>query len=203
MSRGARLALPVVLVALALVVCAIVWVTMRQEQAAAAVPIPGPDQARVVVADPSIALPYPVEVPGTADGCPAAAFRSPAEPSSVSDGFASIMLPGGGDGAVLAACIGAVDDLGPLEDHVASLWTGEAYDQEGEEDPWERLSIERVVSPLGDSLALTSRIGVRVLTDHYVERDGWIYAVGYLRPTASADADRAVVDAILASWEWR
>lgn len=203
MSRGARLTLPVVLVALVLVVCAIVWVTMRQEQAAAAVPIPGPDQARVVVADPSIDLPYLVEVPGTADGCPAAAFRSPVEPAVLSDGYASLMLPGGHDGALLTVCIAAVDDVGPVGEHVAAIWTGEVFEESGEADLWERLSIERIVSPLGDSLALTSRIGVRVLTDHYVERDGWIYAVGYLRPAESADADRAVVDAILASWEWR
>lgn len=203
MSRGARLTLPVVLVALVLVVCAIVWVTMRQEQAAAAVPIPGPDEARVVVADPSVELPYLVEVPGTADGCPAAAFHSPAEPLTVDAGGAGIMLPGGDDGAVLTACIGAVDDLGSVDEHVAALWTGEAFDEAGEEDLWERRSIERVVSALGDSLALTSSIGHRVLTDHYVERDGWVYAVGYLRSDASGDADRAVVDAILASWEWR
>lgn len=203
MSRGARLTLPVVLVALVLVVCAIVWVTMRQEQAAAAAPIPGRDQARVVVADPSIELPYLVEVPGTADGCPAASFRSPAEPNVVSDGFASLMLPRSDAAAVLVTCMGEVDERGTPEEFVEGFWSGEAFDDDADAAAWERLSIERVASPFGDALALTSRIGGRLLTDHYVERDGWVYAVGYLRDESEGEADRAVVDAILASWEWR
>ena len=204
--RAARVALAVVTVALVAAVGVIVWLTMRGNQAQAA-PIPGPGEARAVVADPSIELPYLVEVPGTADGCPAAAFASPVEPLTVTDGYAGVMLPRGNGAALLATCIGAVDDMGTVEDVVADVWSGEGL-EDLQEDlvadmEWERLSIERITSPFGDALAVTSRLGTKLLTDHYVERDGWVYAVGYLRAEADADVDRGVVDAILASWQWR
>ena len=201
MSRTERIAL-VALGAVLVAAGVVLWWTTRPDEPAGA-PIPGAGEARVVVADPSIDLPYLVEVPRTADGCPAAAFRSPAEPLSVAEGNAGIMLPGGHDGAVLTACIGAVADVGALDRFVADVWSGEGLEDVAEADVWERLWIERIDSPLGDALAVTSRVGARLLTDHYVERDGWIYAVGYLRPEASGDADRAVVDGILASWQWR
>ena len=202
MSRAARIALVVVGVALVAVVGAIVWLT-TQEDAPEAAPIPGPGAGRTVVADPSIELPYLVEVPGNDDGCPAGAFSSPVEPLTVSDGYASLMLPRGDDAALLVTCIGEVADVGAPEEFVAQSWSGEGYDDPAEAAMWERLSIERIDSPFGDSLALTSRIGVRLLTDHFVERDGWIYAIGYLRGEADSDVDRAVVDAVLASWQWR
>lgn len=201
MSRTQRRVLAVVVGAFAIVVGVIIWMTMRVADASA-VPIPGRGEARTVLADPSIELPYVVEAPGTAQGCPSAAFRSPVEPLTVSEGSSALMLPRGDGAALLTACIGAVDDMGSLDDTVADVWLGVGMD-EATAEAWERLSIERVVSPLGDALAVTTRVGVNLLTDHYVERDGWIYAVGYLRPEAGGDADRAVVDAILASWQWR
>jgi hypothetical protein len=112
------------------------------------------------------------------------------------------MLPGDDGAALLAACIGDVDDVGTPERVVDDLWSGKAAEEGAEAAEWERLTVERSTSPYGDALALTSRLGTRVLTDHYVERDGWLYAVGYLR-YEGVDVDRPGVDAILASWQWR
>lgn len=202
MSRAARIALVVVGTALVAVVGAVVWVS-TQVRGPGSAPVPGAGEARTVVADPSIELPYLVEVPGTADGCPAAAFRSPAEPITVTDGYAGVMLPRSDDAALLVTCMGDVDERGAVEELVAGFWSGEGFDDPAEAEAWERLSIERIASPFGDAIAVTSRIGGKLLTDHYVERDGWVYGVGYLRAESDGDADRAVVDAILASWEWR
>lgn len=202
MSKAARTAVVILTVALGVGIGVIVWMTMLMDQPEAA-PIPGAGDARAVVADPSIGLPYLVEVPGTAAGCPGAAFRSPADPvGTPTDGNAGVMLPGADGAALIAACIGDVDDVGTPEQVVADLWSGKAAEESPEAAEWERLSVERSTSSYGDALALTSRLGTQVLTDHYVERDGWLYAVGYLRHEGS-DVDRLVVDAILASWEWR
>lgn len=212
MTRAQRIAFAVVGVALAVVAGVIVWLTLRGDQPEAA-PIPPAGAARVVVADAAIELPYVVEVPGTADGCPAATFRSPAEPVvTPSDGYAGVMLPGGDGAALTVACIGAVDEVGTPEEVVAGLWSGETRAEVAAEmaeagfpdEAWpEPLAIERLTSPHGADILLTSRTGRYVLTDHYVERDGWVHGVGYLRPEGDGDVDRAVVDAILASWEWR
>lgn len=198
-SRHARIALAIVGAALVVVVGVVVWMARTDQPAGA--PIPEPAEARSVVADPSIDLPNLVEVPGNADGCPAAAFSSPEGPTSVSDGYAAVMLPRGDDAALMTACIGAVDDVGSVDEFVPKLWAGDGPG--GDAAGGEALSIERVISPFGAALAVTSRIGTSLLTDHYVERDGWVYAVGYLRAEADGDVDRPVVDAVLASWEWR
>lgn len=200
MTRAQRIAFAVVGVALAGVVGVIVWLTLRGDQPEAA-PIPPAGEARVVVADPSIELRYLVEVPQGAGGCPAATFRSQAEPEMPPvDGSTAVRLPG--EGAFMVACIGDVDDVGTPEELVADLWAGDA-DGTADGASWERVSVERVSSAHGDALALTSRIGGKVLTDHYVVRDGWVHAVGYLRRDGSGDADRALFDAMLASWEWQ
>lgn len=199
MSSAQRTTLALALAALVAVLGAIGW-RWWQERAAEE-RLPDLSTARVIEPDPDSALPYLVEVPGTADGCPAAAFRSSVEPTvGPSEGYVALTPPGADGMAVIATCLGAVTELGTPEELVAELWSG-AADEESAEAAWERLSVERVTSPFGAALALTSRLGTRVLTDHYVERDGWVYAVGYLR-VEGTDADRPLVDAILASWLW-
>lgn len=209
MSRAARIALVVVGAALVAVVGAIVWIS-TQGVGAEAAPIPGPGEGRTVVADPSVELPYLVEVPGGPDGCPGGTFRSPAEPlRAPQDGYAAVMLPSSEGAAVIVACIGALEESGSVEEFVADILSGKAGDEAVASGVLERdtlptpLLVERLSSPHGDDIVLTSRVGLSLLADHYVERDGWVHAIGYLRREATGDVDRPVVDAILASWQWR
>lgn len=209
MSKAARIALAVVGVALAGVVGTFVWLTVGGDAPEMA-QIPPASGARVVVADPSIELPYVIEVPTGAEGCPGGTFRSPAEPlRAPQDGYVAVMLPPRGDVALVVACIGTVEENGTVEELVTDILSGERGDEAVASGLYERdalptpLTVERLRSPHGDDVVLTSRVGPSLLTDHYVERDGWVHAIGYLRPEGSGDVDRAVVDAILASWEWR
>lgn len=144
MSRAARVVLVVLLTALVAAAGMIASLVLRDDGSA---PIPDASEARVVAADPAVDLPYEVAVPA-GDGCPAAAFRSPAEPLlPPSAGYATVVLDQEGGSAFLAVCVGAVEEVGHLEEVVTDVWSG--------------------------------------------------------RAAQDVDPERAVVDAILDSWQWR
>ena len=205
MSTAARVLTVTLVVALAGIVGLGVWL-MRAGSEGGAGGLPLADAERTLVADPEIALPEVVDVPATGT-CPAFTFRAPVPTTTGpgADGYVTFALPGDDGSAVLVVCNGAVDEVGTPEEVVADLWSGETdvAGADADADVWERLFAERVTSSYGDAIALTSRFGSQLLTDHYVERDGGLHIVGYLRPEASGDRHRAVVDAMLASWQWR
>lgn len=212
MHRAANVAIAVVLVAIAGVVGGGVWLLRERRADSAAASLPVADTVRTVEVDPAdvAGLPVAVEVPAGEGECPPHAFRAPGEPLAAVDGGRTFLL--GDDGsAILTVCLGSVAELGTPEELVADIWAGTfpvedavAAEMMAElESATERLYVERVASPYGEAIALTTRIGPSLVTDHYVERDGWVHAVGYLRRDGSGDPDRALVDAVLASWQWR
>ena len=61
--------------------------------------------------------------------------------------------------------------------------------------------VHRVESPLGEGWRSTSRFGRHVVTDTYVDHDGWAYVIGVLSSAQHARAVEAY-DAVLATWQW-
>ncbi|GGB96029.1 hypothetical protein [Cellulomonas carbonis] len=157
----------------------------------------GTPRGEHVVAPSSVALPYRVDVPDVADaGCPPHAFDVPA-PSSVATvgtgaGASEATVPLGDGAHLLAVCLGRVADVGTV-DEIAAAPASEGTTLVGTLD---------VTSPHGDGVRRTTRIGDQLLSDHLVERDGWVHVVGYLRRADQGDRHQGVVDAVLSSWSW-
>lgn len=145
-------------------------------------------------------LPVLVErAAGEAGGCPAHAYRAPAEPMLAPQTSADGSTGGSsgtyavGDGShLLVQCLGASSEHPPLE-----AW-GE--DRPDGDDGFEVVSLtfeERV--GLGLVVRQSLGLGGEVLvTDWVFERDGWVFAVGHLK----AQGGPGPAEALLSSWTW-
>jgi hypothetical protein len=145
-------------------------------------------------------LPVRVErAAGEAGGCPAHAYRAPAEPMVAPQPDADGSTGGSsgtyavGDGShLLVQCLGASSEHPPLED-----W-GE--DRPSSDDGFEVVSLtfeER--AGLGLVVRQALGLGGEVLvTDWVFERDGWLFAVGHLK----AQGGPGPAEALLSSWTW-
>ena len=106
-----------------------------------------------------------------------------------------------GDDGLLLTCFGTVEEVGNLDDLVADR---RAHGIRGEtsDDASHPLvgAPVRVVSPFGDSVRFEYVIGLRTITEWVVERDGTIFAVGYLHDGSASRL--AEVQAVMAGWRW-
>jgi hypothetical protein len=184
----------VLLVAAASVVGMAVWVA-RPDSAAGAWEPTGP--VREITADPGVVLDQVLAVPADPGGCPGFTVPAPAAsrypPSRGEDGGSEAAIPLGSEAHVMVVCMGRSAEVG---------FPPDADPEEFEASGLELLRIEAVRSAHGEGPAITSRIGRMLLTDYYVERDGWVHAVGYLRPEEVGDTYLPVVETMLASWSW-
>src|SRR5665647_3043680 len=120
-----------------------------------------------------------------ADGCPGYSFASPAssgtEMISGADGSRSeaTITIAAEEAFALSVCLGRVSELGTPDEAIEGAL--------GEGDREQVGPLVDVSSAYGDATALTTRIGRMLLTDFYVEQDGWLHAVGYLRPEEVGD----------------
>ncbi len=137
----------------------------------------------------------PVRVESTEGRCPAYAFSAPDE--SVTGGPADANgFALGEHGSVHLTCIGASSQYGGLAG-LSRLAT------EGD-DTFAVAAPLAVETPLGTVLKIDQRMSHQDLTEWWVERNGYILGIGYLRGIDEADAhDIATVESVLASWEWR
>jgi hypothetical protein len=209
MSAAARIVLAVLLVALVGLGGAYWWVTRPTPEEVLV------GETRVLIVDPTVELPYLLEIPTAANGCPGYTVPAPGEsiydPIVGPDEFRSewaITLDG--DAAILAVCFGPVSELGELDDFVGEVLdsVGEHLDEDSEDPVVAALvreqvgAVDEIRSPHGDGPAVTTKVGSSVLTDFYVEHDGFIHGVGYLRPESTGDLYLPTVEAMLASWSW-
>jgi hypothetical protein len=201
MSVPARIVLVVLLVALVGMGGAYWWVTR---------PTPEPElvgEVRVLTVDPDVELPVLLEIPTDPNGCPGYTVSAPGEsmftPTVGPDGSRSdwtINL--GGGVALLSVCFGPVSEVGDLDDFLDR--------RSIEKDLYEELlgaveqvgAIDEIRSAHGDGPARTTRFGEVLVTDFFVEHDGFIHGVGYMRPESVGDAYLPIVEAMLASWSW-
>ncbi len=155
-----------------------------------------PAEVRTIVGDPAVALPYEVAIPADLNGCPAATVAAPAPPMTAPDTTrpaATTTVPLGDGTFLLAVCL----DMSAADVEKVARGQGETA-----EDGLELVAAERVSSAFGEGYAVTHRAGRQLVTDTYVARGGWVYAVGFLRPEASPDLHRDLYEAMLASWRW-
>lgn len=161
---------------------------------------PEPRETEVLTLDPAISLDHPIEVPADgADGCPGYSFASPAPAtmqliSGVDGSRSEAAITIGTEAFALSVCLGRVSELGTPDEAIEAAL--------GEGDREQVGPLVHVSSAYGDATALTTRIGRMLLTDFYVEQDGWLHAVGYLRPEEVCDTYLPTVEAVLASWAW-
>jgi len=162
---------------------------------------PEPRETKVLTLDPAISLDDLIEVPADgADGCPGYSFASPAssgtEMISGADGSRSeaIITIAAEEAFALSVCLGPVSELGTPDEAIEAALSEGDREQVG--------PLVDVSSAYGDATALTTRVGRMLLTDFYVEQDGWLHAVGYLRPEEVGDTYLPTVEAVLASWAW-
>lgn len=205
MSVPARIVATVLVVALAGVGGAYWWVTRE-------VPVDVPvGETRVLTVDPTIALPVLLEIPTDANGCPGYTVPAPAEPM-----FEPVIGEGGtrsdftvrlgATTAILSVCNGPVSENGTADEAVEYVVSGkvpEEYDDLGVDVERQVVGgVDQVISARGDGPALTTRFGQMLVTDFYVEHDGYLHIVGYLRPESVGDTYLPTVEAMLASWSW-
>jgi hypothetical protein len=143
------------------------------------------------------ALPAPAVVLTTdfasADAtCPAYATKVPAPMHDGGGGTATTML--GDDDALLLSCFGTVDQVGHLDELVDDRRAHGVSDAPLVGPP------VAVTSPLGESVRTEYRIGSHTITEWVVEKDGAIFAVGYLHDGTARHL--AEVHAVMAAWRW-
>ena len=145
-------------------------------------------------------LPHEIVV-ASHDGRPGLQFRSVAPSASFPEtgattgparSEATVRL--GGDGVLLVVSLGRVDEVGGAEAESLRFAVEPALG--------ERVGpVTRASSALGESWTVVSELGTSRLTEIRVERDGYLYAIGILRPTDRPEAD-GVAAQMLATWEW-
>lgn len=204
MSAAARIVLAALVAALVGLGGAYWWVSR---------PTPEPElvgQVRVLTADPDVELPYLLEIPTDPNGCPGYTVPAPGEsryePAVGEDGGRSdAAIDLGGGSAILIVCSGPVSEVGTADEAVAFAIDGDygdEYPSLPDVDLEQVGAVDEIRSAHGDGPALTSRIGRTLITDFYVEHDGYLHIVGYMRPEAVGDAHLPTVEAMLASWSW-
>jgi hypothetical protein len=109
------------------------------------------------------------------------------------DGRSEAAIPLGSEAHLIVVCTGRFAEFG---------FGLDVEPEELEASGVERLGVVDVRSAHGEGPAITSRIGRMLLTDYFVERDGWVHVVGYLRPEEVGDTYLPVVETMLASWSW-
>jgi len=208
-SVPARIVLAVLLVALVGLGGAYWWVTRSTPQPELV------GEVRVLTVDPAIELPYLLEIPTDPNGCPGYTVPAPGEPryapAVAADGSRSDWAMSLEDGvALLGVCFGPVSEVGDLDDVIDELLdsVGEPLVEDSEDSVLADVvreqvgAVDEIRSAHGDGPAVTTTIGSMVVTDFYVEHDGFIHAVGYLRPESVGDLYLPTVEAMLASWSW-
>ncbi|MCR6689386.1 hypothetical protein [Cellulomonas sp.] len=126
--------------------------------------------------------------------CPAYSTHVPVDMDTGWQGSTNasgMLAPGNG---LMLTCFGSVAQVGHLDDLVDDRRA------HGVED-YELIGAPVVVtSPLGESVRFDYAVGLHVITEWVVEREGAVFAVGYLHDgTASHLAE---VQAVMAGWRW-
>lgn len=124
--------------------------------------------------------------------CPGYATKVPAPMQGGASGTATTML--GDDDALLLSCFGTVDQVGHLDELLDDRRSHGVSDVPLVVPP------VAVTSPLGESVRFEYRIGARTVTEWVVERDGAIFAVGYLHDGTARHL--AEVQAVMTAWQW-
>lgn len=197
-SVAQRIAMVLVLALLLGVGGVIAWLHWQDRYGASATTIARPDVTQ--------ALSEVVTVPD-AGPCSAFSFASPvpsqlAPQPAAADGSRSLAtVPLDDDGsAFLVVCLGTVQDRGSPQEAAEAAAAGMPAGLTPEPARVERRD------PFGDMVRLDTAFGSgRRLSDWYVERQGTLFVVGYLRSVDGADAVResdVVVEQMLASWRW-
>ncbi|GGC09835.1 hypothetical protein [Cellulomonas carbonis] len=127
-------------------------------------------------------------------GCPGYGLTAPVTPRT-SEGSTDLELDD--ESWVTVRC------LGPLEQAGTALEAASPWPDAEEAPAGTRTGPVLVVSAYGEAFQADTHFtsnGAR-LTEWFVERDGYLVAVGYLRHEGAVDRT-ATVEAVLASWEW-
>lgn len=163
---------------------------------------------RVLTADPDVDLPYRLDIASDPGGCPGYTMRAPgpskyAPTRSVDGSRSDAAIDLGGGAFILSVCLGPVSTVGEPRDLVAAVLAGDHPESPVEDVVLEQVGpIDEIVSAHGTGPALTSRVGSSLVTDFYVVHDGFVHAVGYLRPESVGDTYLSTVEAVLAGWSW-
>lgn len=197
-SAAQRIAMALVLALLLGVGSVIAWLHWQDRHGASATTIASPAVTQ--------ALSEVVTVPE--DGaCPGFSFASPApsrfapQPASADGSRSLATVPLDDDGsAFLVVCLGSVQDRGSPHEAAEAAAAGMPTGLTTEPARVERRD------PFGDMVRLDTAFGSgKRLSDWYVERQGALFVVGYLRSVDGADVVResdVVVEQMLASWRW-
>ncbi|MDT0166351.1 hypothetical protein Q9R32_12380 [Actinotalea sp. AC32] len=149
--------------------------------------------ATVTLEPTAVAPAHAVRV-AAAGGCPGYGLTSPVAPRR-SEGGTDLELDD--ESWVTVRCLGPTEQAGTAPE-AASPWPDGVQAPAGT-----RTGPVLVVSAYGEAFRADTHFtsnGVR-LTEWFVERHGYLLAVGYLRHEDAADRT-ATVEAVLASWEW-
>lgn len=147
--------------------------------------------------DASVELPHRIDHPVSANGCPAYTVDAPVAPrATVTEQDTTFIVDDDPMLAILLVCMGTVDEIGHVGETVGAVPAEDVGATRFATPVW-------VQSPFGKALHVQSRFETTgtMLSEWFVERDGYVYAVGHLHP----DDDMTVIptiEAMLTTWQW-
>lgn len=167
--------------------------------------------AVVTVLPPVVPADLPETLVVTSDGsesCPGFTVAIPSPHLDSSSGGAVLepdgsgllgsVWPAGTRARISFTCFGRTADLGTLSEFTADVPDGEnpLIVLDGE--------VVEVRAAMGESVRRDERVGEKegMFTEWYLERDGWLMGVVFIRPPEEAKDLEPVIESVLASWTW-